>query len=372
MKSLFTMFATALSIALMANAHITEPPESCATCPDAYVTCPSNCNCLNFEVYGDAVFLQPNGSSLYYAAEAITLDPSIPGAAAAFSPDWNIYEIKPNYAPGFIVGGVIFFDNSSTALDVNWERLHTSDSESYNVPLSTDMIGPLSDIGPNSFRYSHAKAKATFNFDGVDLLLGQQLCVCKRLYPNIFAGASFAYIHQKMSATYSDGSDDISRTIDSYSKFIGAGPKFGVTFDYCLSRSFYFTGLSSVGLAFGQLKNGTTYQSKSPVLAANGVPEPNVQETSVPNRTQLIPSFDERLGLAFASSFQCCELKLCIGYQTQIFIDAVQSIDMTAPQVLPALVPSGKVDAGVYAVGFERTLSNFILTGPYVSLNIDF
>jgi hypothetical protein len=49
------------------------------------------------------------------------------------------------------------------------------------------------------------------------------------------------------------------------------------------------------------------------------------------------------------------------GYQAQVYIDAVQSIDMTAPQVPPSLLPDAVPDDGVYAVGFERTLSNFIL-----------
>ena len=59
-------------------------------------------------------------------------------------------------------------------------------------------------------------------------------------------------------------------------------------------------------------------------------------------------------------------------YQFQIYLNAIQSIDMTAPQVPPSLSPAITPDSGVYAVGFERTLSNFILTGPYVSLNVDF
>ncbi|MEI8301262.1 MAG: hypothetical protein WCG10_06630 [Chlamydiota bacterium] len=45
---------------------------------------------------------------------------------------------------------------------------------------------------------------------------------------------------------------------------------------------------------------------------------------------------------------------------------------MTALQVEPSLLPKTVPDSGLFAVGFERNLSNFILTGPYISLSIDF
>lgn len=44
---------------------------------------------------------------------------------------------------------------------------------------------------------------------------------------------------------------------------------------------------------------------------------------------------------------------------------------MTSPQVLPAGA-AFTPQVGVFAVGFERTLSNFILTGPYACLDIKF
>jgi len=44
---------------------------------------------------------------------------------------------------------------------------------------------------------------------------------------------------------------------------------------------------------------------------------------------------------------------------------------MTAPQVLPSSAPFSP-QVGVFGVGFERTLSDFMLSGPYVSLKIEF
>jgi len=328
------------------------------------------CREVMVEVFGELLYLQPNGSSLYYAAEAIPLDPTI--NIPALSPNWNIYEVRPDYAPAFRIGATLLFSDLNTQLTANWERLHTNDSASHTVPLSTDMIGPLYDIGPNSFAYQNGKGTAKFEFDSVDLVFGQQFCAFKRLYPNFYAGANFSRIKQSQTATFKNTAGNIIRTIDNYSTFTGAGPKFGVDFDYRIVWGFFFSGSSSIGLIVGESQNGTTFKSSSPFLVTNNIPEPNTQNTYVPNRTQAIPTFEERLGFSFAGVYDCWKIRFGFGYQAQVYIDAVQSIDMTAPQVIPSLAPGATVESGEYAVGFDRTLSNFILTGPYVNLGLDF
>ncbi|MBM3193392.1 MAG: hypothetical protein FJZ59_04070 [Chlamydiae bacterium] len=123
-----------------------------------------------------------------------------------------------------------------------------------------------------------------------------------------------------------------------------------------------------MGLIIGESQNGTTYLSWAPDLSV----QPNNQYTLVPNRTQLVPALEERIGFSYGGVFKCCKVTFGFGYQAQVYIDAIQSIDMTAPQVPPSLLPGAVPDDGVYAVGFERTISNFILTGPYISLGLVF
>lgn len=142
------------------------------------------------ELYGECLFLQPNGSDLYYAAEALPFDNSI--AVPAVSPNWRIFEISPNYSPAFKVGTKIFFSDMDTNIEASWQRLFSRDSSSYNTQEVGDMIGPMFDIGPNSSAYADAKGKAVFHFDAANLVFGQQFCAFKRLYPNLFAGAGFA------------------------------------------------------------------------------------------------------------------------------------------------------------------------------------
>jgi hypothetical protein len=274
------------------------------------------------------------------------------------------------------VGGKVLFSANNTNLEASWERLRSSKKASKTLSTTADggtlMIGPLSDIGPNSAAYTKAHGKAEFQFDAADLVFGQEFCIFKRLYPNLFAGAAFTRIKQTLSSSYSDVTGTSSRKIDTSSTFTGAGPKFGFNFNYRIVADFFFTGTSSFGLMIGQSKNTAHYQSDSSFLVSQNIPEPNAQETTIPNRVQLIPSFEEKLGFSYAGMFKCCKVTFGVGYQAEIYLNAVQTIDMTAPQVIPSLSPAIAPDAGMYAVGFERTLSNFILTGPYASLSIDF
>lgn len=343
-----------------------QPPSS----PHCWKTDPF-CSDVTYELYGDLLYLQPNASNLYYAVEAIPFDEDI--AIPAASPNWKVFEINPNYRFGFDVGLQVLFPNSQMNIEANWERLHTHDSHSHHVPISGDMVGPIFDIGPNSALYLKAKGKARFHFDTANLMFVKRYCFYDRIYTSFYAGASFVRIKEILRAEYSNTSTSTARIIESHSTFTGGGPQFGLNFDCRLYDNLFFTGSSSVSLYMGRLDNSTTFRSFSPGLTHAGIPQPNKQRTSVPHRTQVVPGFEEKLGFSYAILFNnCCKLEFGIGYQLQIYLDAIQSIDMTAPQVLPSLVPGVTVDLGVYAVGFERTLSNFMLTGPYFSTSFDF
>lgn len=330
------------------------------------------------ELYADLLFLQPNGSSLYYAAQATPLDQSISGGAInqAVSPDWKIFELSPNYTPAFKIGGKALFSATNTHLDFSWERLRSSKSASTTLSPTADggalMIGPLSDIGPNSAAYTQAHGKVNFEFDAVDIVFGQSFCAFKRLYPTFFAGAGFVRIKQSVHSSYSNVAGTSKRKIRSESTFMGAGPEVGFNFDYRIVSGFFFTGSSSLGLMIGESKNSASYQSYAPYLATRGISQPNYQHTSIPNRVQLIPSFEEKLGFSYIWTSPCCKVTFGAGYQAEIYLNAVQTIDMTAPQVISPLATGATVESGMYAVGFERTLSNFILTGPYVTLDVEF
>jgi hypothetical protein len=372
MKMSVCLIAASLFANLNASSMSVEPPK------DDNASYFLNCRDVTGEIYAELLFLQPNGSSLYYAAQATPLDQSINGGTAdqAVSPNWKIFELSPNYTPAFKIGGKILFTPGRTNLEASWERLYSSKKASKTLSPTADggtlMIGPLFDIGPNSAAYTKAHGVVHFQFDAVDLVFGQQFCAFTRWYPNLFVGAGFVRIKQALKSTYSNVAGDSVRSFDASSVFTGAGPKLGLNFDYRIVTDFFFSGASSIGLMIGQSKNSVTYKSNSSFLVTQHIPEPNTQTTEIPNRTQLIPSFEEKLGFSYMHLFKCWKIKFEAGYQAQIYLNAIQTIDMTAPQVIPSFAVDATPDSGLYAVGFERTLSNFIVTGPYLSLNFDF
>lgn len=377
MRFLSTVIGLSCCSMLFAKEAPSSQPKNSEPLPPILQHCPpkpSHFSCVNFEVFGEWLFLQPNGSSNYYAAEAFPFNTDI--AIPEVSPNWKIFEISPSYHSGFEVGSKFLFPENSIDLEINWERIHTHDVDSMHVAPQSygtgNMVGPFFDIGPNSAVYKSAKGKATFHFDAVNMTVGKKICFLDDLSAHLYTGASVLRLRQSISSLFENPDGVTSRSIYALSKFLGAGPEFGIDFDYRLIDSFSFIGHSSMALYMGQLKNHTIYKSTSPDLANANIPQPNKQRTSVPNRTQLIPGFEEKLGFAYAVSCKKWQFTLQAGYQFQIYLDAIQSVDMTAPQVLPSLTPGATVNMGVYAVGFERTLSNFILTGPFASASVDF
>lgn len=142
------------------------------------------------ELFGECLFLQPNGSSLYYAVEAFPLDTSLD--IPAVSPHWQVFEVTPNYSPAFNVGARVHFSDMDTSISANWERLFSSKKTSHTTQgVDEQMIGPIFDIGPGAHNFPEAKTTARFHFDQANLNFGQRFSAFSRFYPNFSAGGTF-------------------------------------------------------------------------------------------------------------------------------------------------------------------------------------
>lgn len=356
----------------MKYAHFVFPLAAASSLAFADSTQPTDVQprCVSYQVFGSVLYLQPNGSELTYGVEAIGLDPNI--AVPALSPNWKILEIDPDYNFGFDIGARMLCNKSKISLGIDWERLHTSDSKTFTAPAADGfMVGPMFDIGPNSEPYKVAKGKATTNYDQVNLDLGKNFWSRNQLHANIYGGMAFARIKETLKSSFANTENTISRSIYSPSLFIGAGPQVGADYDFRIVDNFFFDGSSTITLFLGKMTNKTVFRTFTPELATFDIPQPNVQHTHVSNRTQLVPGFEQSIGFSYIAEAKRWKVSLGVGYRFQIYLDAVQKVDMTAPQV----IPSGAIftpEVGVFAVGFERTLSNFILSGPYATACIEF
>ncbi len=327
------------------------------TSSDVYLSGPAYC----FEIYGTALLLQPTSSNLYYAAEANPLP--------APTPNWFIHKIDTDYQWAFDIGiaGVSHCTNSKIAL--NWEHFRSSDSATKNVG-SQNMIGPFFEIGPDAATYKNAHGNVKFHFDEVNLDYGVYTNLGDRLNIDLAAGLGFARIKQTMTSKYYDDTQSTLKIITTPSTFTGAGPEASLDMAYKIVAGFHLTGNAGAGLFVGPQKNNTTYQSWAPSLAGLGITPPNYQTTTVDNKVITVPVLKGKLGLDYDFMIgDSALIRIEAGYQAQVYLNAIQTIDIGSEVVTPPVDPD---TVGVYARTFQNVVSNFSLAGPYFKLLVGF
>lgn len=308
-----------------------------------------------------ALILQPTASNLHYAAEAHPLP--------APSPHWTIHDIHPSHEFGFDLALSGNFASTNSNLSLDWEHFRSHDSASTTVDPS-DMIGPFFEIGPDGTPYKKARGRVKFEFDQVNLDYGVFVQFGSRLQTNLFGGIGVAVLKQDLSTKFSDLSGGVQRSIKTPSKFVGAGPRFGMKFCYKLYDGLKLDGGIATDFFVGNLKNHTSYESNSPFLPGLGITPPNDQSTSVSKRAQIVPALEGFLCLAYMLVFrEHFTFRVAAGYQAQFYFNAIQSVDIGSEVVTPPVVPD---TVGVFARTFQRTLSNFGLSGPFVNVTLGF
>jgi hypothetical protein len=309
----------------------------------------------------DALVLQPSGSNLYYAVETDPLPLT--------SPNWKIHEVHPGYDFGFDVGIGGVFHGTNSRLTLDWEHFHSLNSNRKKLS-SQNMLGPFFEIGPDANPFKKAKGHAFFRFNEVNLDYGVFVNFGDRLSSTLFAGVSFVKIRQILHAYFSSVDGNAIRAIKTPSLFLGAGPQAGFDFSYRICKGFHLVGEGIASLYAGRMKNHTTYKTASPALIPLKITPPNEQRVHVSDRAQVVPGFEGKLGLNYSCLFyKHYMIKIEAGYQAQIYLNTIQSTDMSS-QVL--LTPNPQAAVGVYARTFQRNLSNFSLAGPYATLELAF
>lgn len=367
MKNCFKLL-TAASLALSltniyADAHAMQKPAPKKQevknyrASDVYLSSPD----YTVGLYFTPQALKPMASNLHETAIAYPLP--------APTPNWYVQDVKPQYHFGFDVGLNAMFHSANTSLMFNWQYFHSSDSTTTTVPV-TDMVGPFFEIGPDAAPYTISTGHAHFLFNEANIDYGVLVNFGSRAQANLFAGVSYAYIKQVVVGQYSNSTGTFTRGIKSPSRFSGAGPQVGVNFAYRIAKGFHLAGDATAAVLVGTMQNHTTYTSNSPLLTGLGITPPNTQTTHVASRTQVVPAFEGKLGFAYAYNYrQHYMISLEAGYQAQVYINAIQSVDMGSEVTLNSIAPP---TVGVYARTFQRTLSDFALAGPYLTLTLGF
>lgn len=309
-----------------------------------------------------ALIFKPSSSNIYYAAQATPLP--------IYTPKWKIFDLHPNYRFGFDLGVNTRFHGCNTILSLNWEHFNSHTTDCHKVSVDTDMVGPLSEIGPDADQYKNAVGSVKFHFNTINLTYGQVIHCSDCWYTDVFAGINITTIKQNLSSVYSNDDASVTRSICTPSTFKGAGPQLGINFSYKIGCDFHFTGKLATAILVGPSANSTTFTSASPDLALFNAVAPNIQTICEHKRSQIVPAFEERLGISY--SFTICRdycAQIEVGYEARIYLNALQSTDM-ASQVVDILPNADTV--GVFARTFQRNVSNFGLSGPYVAFDVTF
>lgn len=367
MKTL-ALIAICTSFTFFANATPSCPP----TPPDACLV-KLGSPCYTFDTVFNALILQSFANNSDYAAEALPFNYG--DAQPAVSPSWAIPVISPGFHFGFDVGINTVFHHAQSSLRANWERYHSSsDTASLDVANTTDMIGPFFQIGPDASFFKKGNGSLSYDFDEVNIDYGSFVYFGNRIETNWFLGVGFLRLVQNRTSRFANLSETIARTLNIPTKFIGAGPQLGFDFNYKIAKGFRFIGNSRATLFVGTFTNSTTFTTSSPDLVTLGDQSPNIQTTSVDDKTGITPGLESKLG--FAYEFCYCSnyrFKIEAGYQAQVYINAIRSVDLSSEVPIPNPGASlGSSTLGVYARTFQRTVSDFGMAGPYASVEFAF
>lgn len=302
-----------------------------------------------FEISGSLLFLQPSAGNLEYA----TLVSPLPLP----TPNWQNQSLDPDLAAAFRFG-LRYIPTPSTDFQLHWTRLNTSANAAV-AGSGSQMVGPPFEIGPTASVYQKARGSVDFAFDSVNLDVGHTFCTSCAFQLRVFGGVEFARINQNLTGTFesNDGLNTASNT--THSSFSGAGPRVGVRGQYAVG-SLQFFGEGAVAALIGTTQTRINFSATSTALP--GLAQPNNQALTSPDETQVVPSFDVRVGTAyvFPPSYYG-QLRIELGYQAAMHMNASNQYALTQVSIPPA-----PASVGVFLATAEHLQSNFTTHGPFL------
>ncbi|MCX5922206.1 MAG: Lpg1974 family pore-forming outer membrane protein [Candidatus Dependentiae bacterium] len=350
-KKLLLVAAFFAPVATMFGGRCCEIKKGCTDPLHVLASSPAH----RFEVYGSALALKPSTSNLHYAIE--TTQPSENATCR------KVDEIHPSYHFGFDLGFKTIFHNEHTNLMVNYEHINARSSSKGHVS-GEDYVSPIFQSGYNDSDFKKAHASVRFHFDEVNLDYGQLLSIGNHVCANIFGGVSFMRLKQNLCHVFTSEDQSIERSTSIATRFIGAGPQGGIEARYCLYKGLTLEGKGVSALLIGRMKDAAEYEREVSEVETT-------QNIKVCARTQVVPAFLGKLGLSYEFEF-CSDYvgRVAVGYQAQEYLNAIQSVEISDE---PIAIASGFMRRqGPSNVAFQRTLSNFALSGAYVTLEVGF
>lgn len=327
-----------------------------------------------FQFSGSLLYLRPGADNLGYA----TITTFLP----LQNPQWAVETLNPQFQPGFSLGARYAFPSSGKDIRVNWEHLRTSDSASATVSnLATQWISPFNQTGPSTseganevgiFHLKAAHGQVNFDYDMVNIDVGQTVNIGATTQVRLFTGLSYARLREQLLSTfYNDPNinpvppviaipDPTLRSVNlnNTSTYSGVGPRLGLTTEHNLSHGFTFVGQLSGAILAG-LVHPAQYQFTGVFEDAT-----DTEQISSDRVPQVVYTSDAKLGLGYSRLLgNGSVVNIESGFKAAIFINPFSTYE-TSTNVLP-------LDIGSLSTNSMRhTPSNFTLNGFYLNAGI--
>lgn len=325
-----------------------------------------------FETTASILFLQPSSGSLEYG----TLVYPLP----APTPHWENQSINPDFAPAFNLGVRFMIPETSNDIRASWTHLNSSDSASFTGGAQ-NFAGPQYLIGPGSTAYNDGAGTVKFNYEAVNLEFGHLMRTSGPFQMRVHGGMQYGRVKQNLSSFFRSTAGDYTHSNSTLSNFNGAGPRIGVNGEFNRGNFQFFGDMAAFALigrnstrmdfattfpAIGSIPNPFT-PSGNPPINLPGIPQPNQQSFTSPNATQVVPGLDCRMGAAYSRPLGIGILRLEAGYQAVVYVNAVNSYNLTQ-----VAVPPNVSAIGVFMATQEHVQSTFTAHGPFASASFAF
>jgi hypothetical protein len=307
-------------------------------------------------VTADFIWWKAQADGLEYAWTGAPLAPTaVPPSASK----GNMLKTGFKYEPGFKVGlGYIFeHDGWDLYADYTWLRSnhkhHDDDDCCINNDVAWSNYWLPSEVGPIAVLMSDESARWKLHFNVLDIELGRNFYISKRLTMRPHFGMKFSWIKQHYDVGYDDILYSNSTTVIPLASSVAldfSQKQFGVGIRTGLNTAWYFTKMFAIygDFAVSGLWNRFRDKRIDTVTAASGA---SYNSFDIKDKVRDVSAVIE-LGLGFRFEMGFCNddylLQLEAGWEDQIWFDQNQFITVEHLSPKKLSLEGLTVKAGLY------------------------
>lgn len=287
----------------MAGGEYVVPSQPTTVCTECFPMT-AECHPGGFYFGAEYLYMRARRRNLDFAV-VDQIDDGLP-QGSIISADW-----EPN--SGYRLGGGYRLPGEGWQIGAEYTYFHASDDRQATAPTNGLLYATQMNPAFSDGEATSATASSNLNYNVVDVMLGREFNVSKRMTMGLYGGGRFASIDQKRITTYL-GTDVGNSTVSNPQDFDGSGLTAATTGHVRLFPSLSLFAKAGGSILYGQT---TTSYNETNTLGAN---------TSISeNYEQLVPVIEAAIGLSYHWRF----MELTLGYQMINWFDLVDQRSFT-------------------------------------------